>query len=392
MNNHKINIVEENPVIDEAAFVDSNEKIYVTQPSLPEMSEFIPYLEQIWKNKVLTNNGPFHQQLEKELAEFLEVPYISLFANGTLALVTALQALRITGEVITTPYSFVATTHSLWWNNIKPVFVDIETEFGNLDPEKIEAAITPKTTAILPVHVYGNPCKVDRIKEIADTYGLKVIFDAAHCFGVKYKGIGICNYGDLSILSFHATKVFNTMEGGAIICHDVATKKRIDYLKNFGFAGETTIMAPGINSKMNEMQAALGLVQLKQLNENIEKRKVIADTYRRELSGVQGISILPEPIETISNYAYFPIFVNEYEYGISRDQLYEKLKSNNIFGRRYFYPLISQFSMYKGLDSASALNLPAATRIANNVICLPIYPLLNNYSVKRIINLLLDNK
>lgn len=365
--------------------------IFVTQPSLPDLKEFIPYLEQIWANKILTNNGPFHQQLEKELAEFLGVPYISLFANGTLALVTALQVLRITGEVITTPYSFVATTHSLWWNNIKPVFVDIEPEFGNIDPEKIEAAITPKTTAILPVHVYGNPCKVERIQEIADTYGLKVIYDAAHCFGVKHKGVGICNYGDLSILSFHATKVFNTMEGGAIICHDIATKKRIDFLKNFGFAGETTIMAPGINSKMNEMQAALGLVQLQHFDENIETRKSVSDTYRKELSSINGISFLPKTDETISNYAYFPIFIDEKEYGMSRDELYDKLKHNNIFGRRYFYPLISEFSMYKSLDSASPSNLPVATKMANDVICLPIYPNLSEIDITRIVKFLAIN-
>lgn len=350
-----------------------NKPIYVTQPSLPDLQEFLPYLEQIWENKILTNNGPFHKQLEAELASFLGVPYISLFANGTLALVTALQVLRITGEVITTPYSFVATTHSLWWNNIKPVFVDIEPEFGNLDPEKVEAAITPKTTAILPVHVYGNPCKVDRLKEIADTYGLKLIYDAAHCFGVKHKGKGICNFGDLSVLSFHATKVFNTMEGGAIVCHDEATKKRIDYLKNFGFAGETTIMAPGINSKMNEMQAALGLVQLKHYDENIAKRKKIADTYREGLKDVKGISLMPEPDETESNYAYFPIFIDEVHYGMSRDQLYESLKQKNIFGRRYFYPLISEFSMYKGLESAMPSILKVANKMANDVICLPIY-------------------
>lgn len=369
----------------------NSKPIYVTQPSLPDLQEFIPYLQKIWENKILTNNGPFHQQLEKELAQFLGVPYISLFANGTLALVTALQVLRITGEVITTPYSFVATTHSLWWNNIKPVFVDIEPEFGNLDPEKIEAAITPKTTAILPVHVYGNPCKVERIQEIADTYGLKVIYDAAHCFGVKHKGVGICNYGDLSILSFHATKVFNTMEGGAIICHDIATKKRIDFLKNFGFAGETTIMAPGINSKMNEMQAALGLVQLQHFDENIETRKSVSDTYRKELSSINGISFLPKTDETISNYAYFPIFIDEKEYGMSRDELYDKLKHNNIFGRRYFYPLISEFSMYKSLDSASPSNLPVATKMANDVICLPIYPNLSEIDITRIVKFLAIN-
>lgn len=366
--------------------------IYVTQPSLPDLEEFIPYLREIWDNKILTNNGPMHKQLEKELAEFLGVPFISLFANGTLALVTALQALRITGEVITTPYSFVATTHSLWWNNIKPVFVDIESKFGNIDPDKIEAAITPKTTAIMPVHVYGNPCYVDKIQKIADIYGLRLIYDAAHAFGVKYKGGSILNYGDLSILSFHATKVFNTFEGGAIISHDSATKKRIDYLKNFGFAGETTIMAPGINSKMNEVQAAMGLLQLKSFDENIKKRKVVAETYRELLKDIKGISMLSEPEDTVSNYAYFPIFVNEIEYGMSRDALYEKMKQNNIFGRRYFYPLISEFSMYKGLESSSHKNLPVAHKIANEVICLPIFSELEIKEVKEIVNILSVNK
>ncbi len=367
---------------------NKNRPVYVTQPALPDLKEFIPYLEQIWQNKVLTNNGPFHRQLEKELAEFLGVPFISLFANGTLALVTALQVLRISGEVITTPYSFVATTHSLWWNNIKPVFVDIEARFCNLDPGKIEAAITPKTTAILPVHVYGNPCKVERIQEIADIYGLRVIYDAAHTFGVKYNGQSICNYGDLSILSFHATKVFNTMEGGAIVSHDAATKKRIDFLKNFGFAGETTIMAPGINSKMNEMQAALGLLQLKHFHVNIEKRKQIVEIYRYGLSSVKGITLLPEPENTKSNYAYFPVFVDEKEYGISRDQLYEKLKQNGIYGRRYFYPLISEFSMYQSLESANPSNLKVAVKIANQVICLPIYPDLNTDDLLEIIDII----
>lgn len=362
--------------------------IFVTQPSLPGLDEFVPYLEQIWENKILTNNGPYHQQLEKELAEFLGIPYISLFANGTLALVTALQVLRITGEVITTPYSFVASTHSLWWNNIKPVFVDVESEFCNLDPEKIEAAITPKTNAILPVHVYGNPCKVERIQEISDIYGLKIIYDAAHAFGVQFKGQSICNFGDLAVLSFHATKVFNTMEGGAIICHDAATKKRIDYLKNFGFADEIRVMAPGINSKMNEMQAALGLLQLKHHNENIEKRKIIADTYKQKLEGIKGISFLPDPENTNSNFAYFPVFVNEKEYGQSRDQLYEKLKQNGIYGRRYFFPLISEFPMYKGLDSANPANLPVAKKVSGQVICLPIYPDLVLEDVKQISQLI----
>ena len=362
--------------------------IYVTQPALPALEEFIPYLEQIWESKILTNNGPFHQQLEKELAEFLDVPYLSLFANGTLALVTALQVLRITGEVITTPYSFVATSHSLLWNNIKPVFVDIEPEFCNLDPEKIEAAITSKTTAILPVHVYGNPCKIEQIQELADIYGLKVIYDAAHAFGVTYKGQCICNYGDLSVLSFHATKVFNTMEGGAVICHDAATKKRIDYLKNFGFASETKVMAAGINSKMNEMQAALGLLQLKHHEVNIRRREKIAKHYRKALNEVKGISFLPDQESITSNYAYFPIFVNESEYGITRDQLYEHLKQKGIYGRRYFFPLISEFSIYKGLNSTKPGNLPIAEKIAQQVICLPIYPDLEIEIVEEICELI----
>lgn len=360
------------------------EPIYVTRPSLPDLEEFIPYLEKIWKSKILTNNGFFHQQLEKELAQFLGVPYLSLFANGTLALVAALQVLRITGEVITTPYGFVATTHALWWNNIKPVFVDIEPDLCNLNPEKIKAAITPRTTAILPVHIYGNPCKVEGIQEIANIYGLKVIYDAAHAFGVNYNGQSIMNYGDLSVLSFHATKVFNTLEGGAIVCHDAATKKKIDSLKNFGFAGETTVIAHGINSKMNEVQAALGLLQLKHHQENIEKRRLVVEKYKTELSGIKGISFLSEPAKTKSNYAYFPVFVNEKEYGLSRDQLYEKLKEHNIYGRRYFYPLISEFSMYRGLSSANQENLSVANRIANEVICLPLYPELDLGEVKMI--------
>jgi dTDP-4-amino-4,6-dideoxygalactose transaminase len=361
--------------------------IYVTQPSLPDLQEFIPYLEKIWDNKILTNNGPFHKQLEEALAKFMNVPYVALFANGTLALIAALQVLRISGEVITTPYSFVATAHSLWWNNIKPVFVDIEPEFCNLDPEKIESAITPKTTAIMPVHVYGNPCQVERIQEIADTYGLKVIYDAAHVFGVTYAGQSVCNFGDLSVLSFHATKVFNTMEGGAVICHDAATKKRIDYLKNFGFAGETTVMAPGINSKMNEMQAALGLLQLQKHAANIEKRSVVAVEYRTELSQIKGVSLLPEPEDTEPNNAYFPIFVDEKEYGQSRDALYEHLKTKDIFGRRYFYPLISDFPMYRNLESAHPENLVTAKTIADRVICLPIYPDLALEDVRRISSL-----
>ena len=367
-----------------------NQKIFVTQPALPPLDEFVGSLKDIWDSKWLTNKGKFHQQLEAALAEYLGVKYVSLFSNGTLALISALQVLRITGEVITTPYTFVATTHSLHWNGIKPVFVDVDPFYGNLDPAKIEAAITPKTTAILPVHVYGNPADVGKIQEIADIYGLKVIYDAAHAFGVNYKGQSILNFGDLSILSFHATKVYNTIEGGAIISHDEKTKKRIDYLKNFGFKNETTVIAPGINAKMNEVQAAYGLLQLKYLKENIRKRKVVAVIYNQELEKIGGVRILKQHPNADHNYPYYPVFVNEKEYGKTRDELYNYLKSNDIFGRRYFYPLVSDFPMYKGLDSARIDNLPNAHQIANQVICLPIYPELDQNLVKFICTLIKD--
>ena len=365
-----------------------NKQIYVTQPAMPPLEEFTELLKQIWENKILTNNGPFHQQFEKELAEYLGVEHISLFSNGTLALMVALQALRITGEVITTPFSFVATTHSLWWNNIKPVFADIEPKYFNLDPDKVEAAITPQTTAIMPVHVYGNPCKLERFQQIADTYGLKLIYDAAHAFGVKVNGNSILNYGDLSILSFHATKVFNTIEGGAIISPDAKTKKRIDYLKNFGFADETTVIAPGINAKMNEVQAAYGILQLKYVSDCISKRKEVAKIYREELKGVVGISFIDDIIGVDHAYSYFPIQVEKDKYGISRNELYEKLKKENIFGRRYFYPLISQFPTYRGLLSSKPENLPVAYKVAEQVICLPIFPVLKYDSTIKITSII----
>jgi dTDP-4-amino-4,6-dideoxygalactose transaminase len=364
------------------------EPVYVTRPALPPLDEFVEYLQKIWDTRILTNNGPFHQQFEKELADYLGVKYLSVFANGTLALVTALQALRITGEVITTPFSFVATTHSLWWNNIKPVFVDIEPEFFNLDPVKIEAAITPQTTAIMPVHVYGNPCRVEEIQRIAGTYGLKVIYDAAHAFGVTVNGNSILNYGDLSVLSFHATKTFNTIEGGAIVCNDEKTKGRIDFLKNFGFADEVTVVEPGINAKMNEVQAAYGVLQLKHVDEYIAKRKVVADLYRNELKDIKGIRVLNDIGGIRHSYTYFPVLINEKEYRESRDEVYERLKRNNIYGRRYFYPLISQFPTYRGLSSARAENLPVAAQVAEQVICLPIYPHLDLEIVSYIIELL----
>ncbi len=366
--------------------------IYVTQPAMPPLDEFTGYLKQIWDNKIITNNGPFHKQFESELAEYLGVKYISVFSNGTLALMTALQALKITGEVITTPFSFVATTHSLWWNNIKPVFADIEPEYLNLDPEKVEAAITPQTTAIMPVHVYGNPCNVEALQQIADTYGLKLIYDAAHAFGVKINGNSVLNYGDLSILSFHATKVFNTIEGGAIICPDEKTKKRIDYLKNFGFAGETTVIEPGINAKMNEMQAAYGILQLKYVDEYIAKRKTITDLYRKELEGIPGISFLQDNENVKHSYSYFPIFIDKDVYGKTRDEVYEELKKHNIYGRRYFYPLISQFPTYRGLTSASKGNLPVATEVAERVICLPIYPKLKIEELFEVCKIIKTNK
>ena len=347
--------------------------IYVTQPALPDLAEFMPYLEQIWENKILTNGGPFHQQLEQALCDYLGVKYISLFSNGTLALVVALQSLRITGEVITTPYSFVATSHALLWNGIKPVFVDIDENTLNLDATKIEAAITPKTTAIMPVHCYGHPCAVEEIQKIADNYNLNVIYDAAHAFGVQYNNASILNYGDLSVLSFHATKVFNTFEGGAIICPDTKTKQRIDHLKNFGFVDEVTVVAPGINAKMSEINAAFGLLQLKNIDKNLKKREIIDNYYRTALADVKGIHCLKDSGETRANYAYFPILV-DHDYPIKRDELYERMKENGVHPRRYFYPLISNFSMYRGLPSASKDNLPIASKVAEQVLCLPIYP------------------
>jgi dTDP-4-amino-4,6-dideoxygalactose transaminase len=364
--------------------MDSNKHIFVTKPFLPPLEEFTSLLKQIWNSHTLTNNGPFHQELEKQLCRYLGVRYISLFSNGTLALVTALQTLHITGEVITTPYTFVATTHALWWNNIKPVFIDIEPDTFNIDPCKIESAITPQTTAILPVHVYGNPCNVQKIKEIADAYGLKVIYDACHTFGVTIKGIPVLNFGDLSVMSFHATKVYNTFEGGAIICHDEVTKKRIDNLKNFGFVNETTVVTPGINAKMNEIQAAMGLLQLKYIDNCIKKRKEIVTHYREKLKNITGLTYLKDMPDIKHCYSYFPIFIKKDQFGISRDELYEELKKHYIFGRRYFYPLISQLPTYRGLESAKPGKMPISEQVAEEVLCLPIYPELDEITVKRI--------
>ena len=365
--------------------MEENKLITVTSPLLPDLADFNALLKEIWDSKWITNNGSFHKQLEKELAAYLKVPYISLFTNGTLPLITALQALRITGEVITTPYSFVATTHSLWWNGCKPVFVDIDPTTGNIDPDKIEAAITPQTQAIMPVHVYGKPCDTKRIQEIADKYGLKVIYDAAHAFGVEVNGESILNAGDMSTLSFHATKVYNTIEGGALVMQDERTKKRIDYLKNFGFASEVEVVAPGINSKMDEMRSAYGLLNLKQVDAAIEARHQVAVQYREALRPVEGITFMDDMPGVKHNYSYFPIFVDAEKYGMTRDELYFKMKGQNVLGRRYFYPLISEFTTYRGLPSASPKNLPNAHKMADSVICLPMHHELDKEDVERIL-------
>lgn len=376
-----------------------NKLITVTSPLLPNLDDFTAELKKIWDSKWITNNGSYHKQLEAALAEYLKVPYVSLFTNGTLPLMTALQALRITGEVITTPYSFVATTHSIWWNGCKPVFVDIDPATGDMDPNKIEAAITPRTTAIMPVHVYGKPCDTKAIQDIADKYGLKVIYDAAHAFGVEIpaeeygleaydgKGLaGILNAGDMSTLSFHATKVYNTIEGGALITHDEKTKKRIDYLKNFGIADEVTVVGPGINSKMDEMRSAYGLLNLKQVDAAIEARHQVAIKYREALCDVEGITFFDDMPGVKHNYSYFPIFIDAEKYGMTRDELYFKMKSANVLGRRYFYPLISEFTTYRGLYSAAPENLPNAHKMADSVICLPMHHALSDEDIQRVLD------
>ena len=366
---------------------------------LPNLEEFHELLKEIWDSRWITNMGQFHKQLEIALAEYLHVPYVCLFTNGTLPLMTALQALRITGEVITTPYSFVATTHAIWWNGCKPIFVDIDPTTGNMDPDKIEAAITPATTCIMPVHVYGKPCDTKRIQEIADKYGLKVIYDAAHAFGVevpaeKYgldaydeKGLaGILNAGDMSSLSFHATKVFNTIEGGALIVHDEKTKKRIDNLKNFGITDEVTVVAPGINGKMDEMRAAYGLLNLKQVDAAIEARHQVAIKYRKALRNVKGISFWSDQPNIRHNFSYFPIFIDANKLGITRDDLYFKMREQNILSRRYFYPLISNFPTYRGLQTANKENLPVGNKMAEEVLCLPMHHTLTEKDIMRVLS------
>ena len=369
---------------------DESKQITVTSPLLPKEEDFQALCHEIWQSKWITNNGQFHKRLEKELAEYLGVPYLSLFTNGTLPLLTALQALRITGEVITTPYSFVATTHSIWWNGCKPVFVDIDPATGGIDPDKIEAAITPKTTAIMPVHVYGKPCDGKKIQDIADKYGLKVIYDAAHAFGVRVNGESVLNWGDLSTLSFHATKVYNTIEGGAMVMHDGETKKHIDDLKNFGFHNETTVVGPGINSKMDEMRAAYGLLNLHQVDDAIEARHQVAIAYRKALREVEGVTFFDDMPGVRHNYSYFPIFIDAQKYGLRRDELYDLMRSHNVLGRRYFYPLISDFSTYRLCPGAD--NLPQARKMAETVLCLPMHHLLTEEDIERILDIVVNKR
>lgn len=370
--------------------MNDEKSILVTNPLLPDLDKFKEYLDDIWSRKWITNNGVYHQQLEKALADYLGVPFVSLFTNGTLPLFVALKALGIKGEVITTPYSFVATTNSILWNGLKPVFVDVEEETGNIDPEKIEAAITPFTSAIMPVHVYGNPCKIEEIQKIADKYHLKVIYDAAHAFGVMKNGKSICDAGDVSTLSFHATKVYNTIEGGALICKDEKIKRKIDSLRNFGLTSEIEVLEPGLNGKMDEVRAAYGLLNLEQIDNAIEIRRHIADLYETALKDISGIRLITQNDNIKFNYSYFPIFIDEKKFGITRDALYERLKRRNILGRRYFYPLISNFPVYSDFDSAKVENLPIANKIANQVICLPMHTSLTEEDVYRIIKVIME--
>jgi len=368
----------------------NNDPIYVTRPSLPDFDEFVASLRSIWQSRQLTNVGPFHEALEHALAEYLGVEHVSLFCNGTIALQVGLQALRIAGEVITTPYSFPATTHVIYWNRCKPVFCDIDSATCNLDVSKIESLITPRTTAIVPVHVYGTPCDTDAIARIADTYGLRVIYDAAHAFGARWRGRSLVDYGDLAMLSFHATKIFSTIEGGALVTRNAQLKKRIDYLKNFGIAGETRVVAPGTNGKLNELQAAYGLLQLKQVDGNIAKCARIAARYRALLADVRGLRMLHARDEYTPNHSYFPVFVDAVDFGLSRDDLYQALRNANIMTRRYFYPLISSFASYRNLPSAKRDNLPVAEAVCESVLCLPMYPDLDERTIGRICGVIRD--
>lgn len=363
--------------------------VTVTRPSLPPLDALIPHLKNIWDSRVVTSGGAYHQALEEALCAYLEVENLVLFNNATVALLTALKALGLTGEVITTPYSFVATAHVLQWSGLRPVFVDIDPTTLNLDPKGIEAAITEHTTAIMPVHVYGTPCDVEAIEALAKRHGLKVIYDAAHAFGVKCHCGSLLNHGDLSVVSFHATKVFNTFEGGAVVCPDAQTKRHLNRLKNFGFENEVTVSETGINGKMSEFNAALGLVQLGSIDQYIQQRGERVRVYRQGLSGISGIRLLPASDAMTTNHSYFPIFIEE-TYPVSRDAIYTGLQQHGFYGRRYFYPLISDFPMYADLPSADRQHLPHAHRIADQVICLPLYPDLDFAAIETMVAILSD--
>jgi len=361
-----------------------SDPIYVTRPLLPDLKEITIELQKIWDSKQLTNNGPKHQELEEEIRRSLKVPHISLFNNGTIALIVAVNSLRILGEVITTPFTFPATPHVLAWNGITPIFCDIDDKTMNIDATKIEQMMTPRTTAILAVHVFGTPCEIEPIQQVADRYGLKVIYDAAHAFNVEIAGTGIGNFGDISMFSFHATKLFHTAEGGALAFKDPNLKQRIELLKNFGIKNEEEVLMPGINGKMTEIQAALGLVNLRHLATERAKRAKIINTYIEYLSQVPGITISAVNGNMVHSYQYFIIRIDKNKFGISRDELYEKLRSYNVFSRKYFYPLCSDYACYKNIPSAALSNLPVAHKIVMEVLCLPLYGGLEISSVEKI--------
>ncbi len=373
---------------DPSAFFDGD-PINVTQPFLPPLQDFLPYLQEIWDSRILTNGGPFHKRLELALRDVLKVKHLALFCNGTTALLTALKALNVTGEVITTPYTFVATSHALSWSGIEPIFVDIDPVTLNIDPRRVEDAITPRTSAILPVHCYGMPCDVEEIARIAGRHGLRVIYDAAHAFGVEDPKGSILRHGDMSVLSLHSTKVFNTLEGGAIICRDKEVSRKIKRMRNFGIVDEMTVSEFGINGKLNEISAAFGLIQLNYHSAGLARRQAIDTDYRTALRTISGIRCLWQSEHQKYNYGYFPILVEE-DYPLSRDDLYFELRKRGINSRRYFYPLVSNLPMYVNLPSAAKDNLPIANRIANQILCLPIYSAMTEEQQERVVKVI-DN-
>jgi len=349
------------------------EPIYVTRPLLPSIKDYKKRIEDIWESQWITNNGQQHQELENKLQDYLKVDNLSLINNGTIALQIALKSLDLKGEVITTPFTFAATPHSISWNCLKPVFCDIDPETLNIDPDKIEDLITDKTSAILAVHVFGTPCDVDKIQKIADKYGLKVIYDGAHAFGTEINGTAIGNFGDITMYSFHATKLFNTIEGGALACNDKKLKEKIDLFKNFGIKNENEVVTIGTNGKMNEFQAAMGLEVLKEVDDERKKREEIKQVYYNKLKDIEGINFIHDINNVKNSYQYLVIRINKDKFGFSRDELYEKLKEYNVYTRKYFYPLCSNYDCYNGFNSATKENLPVANKVVNETLSLPFY-------------------